>query len=286
MAGAGVLLGHYTNIHPRSLSQLILYIFSPCLIFSLLTTNKVSNDQFIKVVLFSFVLLSIIGGITWLTGYLLKIERSTQSSMTLTAMFPNAGNFGLPVVLFAFGEPSMGFASLFFVTSISITYTIGTVIASMGSMSFTKALANLFKLPLIYAVLLAVLFINTGWNIPLPLERATKLLGDASIPCMLVLLGLQLKAARIKDRILPIGVVSSVRLVLSPLLALILIPFFGLHGVASQAIVLQAGMPSAVMTSMLATEFDSDPSFASAAVFLTTIISPFTLTPLLSLLGA
>ena len=117
----------------------------------------------------------------------------------------NAGNYGLPVVLFAFGQNALGYASLFFVINAGLTYTLGTLIASMSTMSFGKALVNLIKLPLIYAMLLAVLFIYTGWKIPLPLERATKLLGDASIPSMLVLLGLQLKTANILGKIKPVG---------------------------------------------------------------------------------
>jgi len=209
-----------------------------------------------------------------------------STSMILTTMFTNAGNYGLPVVLFAFGETGLGIASLYFVTNICVAFTAGTLIASMGSMDFSKALANLFKLPLVYAVILAILFMNTGWSIPVPLERTTKLLGDATIPCMLILLGLQLKTVRLSDKLLPLGAVSVVRLLLSPLLAVILLPWFGLGGVASQALTLQAGMPTAVITTMLATEYDAEPSFATASVFLTTLISPLTLTPLMALLGA
>jgi predicted permease len=69
-------------------------------------------------------------------------------------------------------------------------------------------------------------------------------------------------------------------------LAILLLPLFGLTGVARQAITIQAGMPAAVLTTALATEFNSDPAFVTAAVFLTTLLSPLTLTPLLSFLGA
>jgi hypothetical protein len=286
IAGTGALLGHFTSVNPRFLSQLILYIFSPCLIFVLLTSNKLSNDQLVKVILFSFIFIFIIGGITWVASRLIKADRTMSTSMILTTMFTNAGNYGLPVVLFAFGETGLGIASLYFVTNICVAFTAGTLIASMGSMDFSKALANLFKLPLVYAVILAILFMNTGWSVPVPLERTTKLLGDATIPSMLILLGLQLKTVRLTDKLLPLGAVSAVRLLLSPLLAVLLLPWFGLSGVAVQALTLQAGMPTAVITTMLATEYDAEPSFATASVFLTTLISPLTLTPLMALLGA
>jgi predicted permease len=36
-------------------------------------------------------------------------------------------------------------------------------------------------------------------------------------------------------------------------------------------------MPAAVVTTVLALEFDLDPSFATSAVFVSTLLSPFTI---------
>ncbi len=285
-AGAGALLGHFSDINPRTISQIIIYLFSPCLIYTLLTTNNVNNLLLIQIFGLTLTIVLVIGGITWLIGRLLKLEPKTLSSMLLATMFTNSGNFGLPVVFFAFGEAALRIGSIFFVTNMVLAYTIGVLIASMGSMSFGRALGNLLKLPLIYAVILAVITVNLGWVIPIPLERTTKMLGDATIPCMLILLGLQLKRVSLKGTVLPVGTASVIRLVASPLLAILLLPIFGFNGLASQAITLQSGMPTAVITTMLSTEFEADPAFSSASVFITTLLSPITLTPLLLFLGA
>lgn len=286
IAGAGMLLARTTNLDPRSLSQVIFYIFSPCLIFTLLTQSKLEGGMIGRVVLYTIFSCLLIGAFTWVIGKLLKLEGPLFSGVLITSMFMNSGNYGLPVVLFAFGQSALSYASIFFVINVGLTYTLGTVIASMSTMSFSKAILNLFRLPMIYAMLLAMVFLYTGWTIPMPIERATKLLGDASIPSMLVLLGLQLKTASFIGRIRPIALASTMRLLASPLLAILFLPLFGLTGPARQAITIEAGMPAAVLTTMLATEFNSEPSFVTAAVFLTTLLSPLTLTPLLSFLGA
>ncbi len=286
IAGAGLILARATNLNPRSLSQVIFYIFSPCLIFTLITQSKLESGMMGRVVLYTVFACLLIGCITWIIGKLLKLEGALFSGVLITSMFMNSGNYGLPVVLFAFGPIALGYASLFFVINVGLTYTLGTVIASMSTMSLPKALLNLFKLPMLYAMLLAILFSYTGWKIPLPIERAIKLLGEASIPSMLVLLGLQLKTASLIGRIKPVTLASSMRLVVSPLLAILLLPLFGLVGPARQAIIIEAGMPAAVLTTMLATEFNSEPSFVTAVVFITTLLSPLTLTPLLAFLGA
>jgi hypothetical protein len=127
---------------------------------------------------------------------------------------------------------------------------------------------------------------RTGWQVPLPLERTTTLLGDASIPAMLVLLGMQLCKAEWAGRQLPIGLASGMRLLVSPILALLLAPFFGISGTARQAATLEAAMPAAVLNTVLATEYNAAPSLVTSIVFVTTILSPLTLTPLLAFLGA
>lgn len=285
IAGAGALLGSFTNLNPRSLSQLVLYIFSPCLIFTLLTQSNLDNTAFLHVASFSLVLVFVLGVITWAAGAALKFDRALISGTMMTTLFANAGNYGLPVVLFAFGPQALPIASLFFVVNMSLAYTAGTVIASLSSADLKKAILNLLKLPLIYAVLLAFLFINTGWTIPVPLARATTLLGDASIPCMLILLGLQLRSGNFRVQWAPIALIVSLRLVVSPILAALILPHFGLIGQTGDTLTLQAGMPTAVITTLLSTEYNANPTFVTSAVFITTIISPLTITPLLNMLG-
>jgi predicted permease len=286
IAGAGYLLSRFLKVNPRPYSQIAFNLFTPFLIFNLLTQNNLGGLDILRPMLFALVLTLLAGAITWIIGKLFKIESRTVTAMLLTTMFMNSGNYGLPVVLFAFGQASLSSASLFFVTSSILIYTLGVVIASKGSAGILKALTNLARIPAIYAIILALLFKYTGWIIPLPLERTAQLLGDAAIPSLIVLLGMQLHTNSGQIKALPMGIASIVRLVICPILAFLLIPLFGITGVARQGIILESAMPAAVMSTLIATEFDIEPSFVTAVVFLTTLLSPLTLTVLLSYLGA
>jgi hypothetical protein len=286
IVGASFLFGRYTRISPRPLSQLVFHLFSPSLLFTLLTQNRLSSGEISRVMLFAVACVALIGALTWAFGASFRMERRVLAGVMLSTMFMNAGNFGMPVVLFAFGEVALSYASLYFVTTAILAYTLGAVIASLGTVSLLKAFANLLKVPSVYALALALLFLATGWKVPLPLERTFKLLGDASIPSMLVLLGLQLQTVVWSKNSLPMTLASGMRLLVSPLVAFLLIPLFGLSGPARQALILQAAMPTAVLTTVLATEFNAEPSFVSATVLVTTLLTPLTLTPLLALLGA
>jgi predicted permease len=133
---------------------------------------------------------------------------------------------------------------------------------------------------------LALALARAGVALPAPLATTVHLLSQACIPLFLVILGLQLRASRALGPRAPLAVAVGMRLVAGPLLALGLAPLFGLEGTPHQAAVLQSAMPSAVICTVLAAEYDAAPGFVTAAVFLTTLLSPLTLTPLLAYLGA
>ncbi len=208
-----------------------------------------------------------------------------MAAVIITAMFMNAGNYGLPLTSFAFGEQALAFASVFFVISALLTNTVGIVIASSGSTGVINAIKGLVKFPAIYALSLGILFLQFGWKLPSGLDRTVTLLSNAAIPCMLVLLGMQLVNIRLTGHVRPLILTSSMRLLVAPALAYGLTRLFGITGPAQQAVVLEAGMPVAVLTTILAIEFDAEPTFVTTAVLVTTLLSPLTLTPLLALLG-
>lgn len=207
-------------------------------------------------------------------------------AVLITSMFMNAGNFGLPLVSFAFGEGALVYAGLFYASMNISLYTVGVLIASLGTSNLKQSLLNLLKLPAIYAVVLAILFLNLGWELPKPIGRTVEILGNAAIPGMLVFMGMQFHNMKWEGRKLPILFVSSIRLVVAPALALAFGSVFQLSHPALQAGVIESGMPSAVLTTVVATEFDVEPSFVTAVVFISTLLSPITLTPLLFYLGA
>jgi predicted permease len=285
-AAVGFALAKWLNINPRPLSQLIFYVFSPVLVFKLITNSKLSNQDILLTLTIAIALIVSIGLLSWLIGKLLRFDRRMLAAVMITAMFMNAGNYGLPLTNFAFGEQALAFASVFFVVNAMLTNTVGIVIASSGSMSVLNAIKGLLKFPAIYALTLGILFLQFSWKLPSGLDRTVNLLSDAAIPCMLVLLGMQLVSIRWNGHIKPLIVTSSMRLLIAPALAFGMTRLFGMTGPAYQAVILEAGMPVAVLTTILATEFDAEPSFVTTAVLITTLLSPLTLTPLLAILGA
>jgi predicted permease len=286
IAGIGYLLGKTIHIDPRSISRVVFYVFSPCLVFTALTSSQLTNGDLLKMAGFTISIVVSMAVITFLIGKLMKLNRSMLAAVILTTMTINAGNYGLSLNSFAFGDEGLAHASIFYATTALCTYTLGVAVASMGTVNLKESLLRLLKVPAIYAVVLALVFISQGWELPLPLERTTTSLGNAAIPAMLILLGLQLQNNHRSKAISALTLGTGMRMIGGVALGFGFAALFGLHGAAYQAGVVEAAMPSAVLSTVLATEFEVEPAFVTSTVFITTLLSPITLTPLIAYLGA
>src|SRR5205823_4001426 len=109
-----------------------------------------------------------------------------RTSFLLAVMFSNSGNYALPVILFAFGKEALAFASVYFVSSAVVVYTVGVFIAAHDGKNLRKALANLFRVPAIYALAAAAIILITRTPVPLVLMRPAGMLSDAAIPIMIL----------------------------------------------------------------------------------------------------
>jgi predicted permease len=130
----------------------------------------------------------------------------------------------------------------------------------------------------------ALLVLRSGAPVPTPVARAVDMLADSALPLMIVILGMQLERAVHPARPALVVVAVLLSLVGTPLMALGFASLLHITGPARQAAVVLASMPVAVTTSILAMKFDSTPDFVMSAIFLSTLLSPLTLTPIIAIL--
>lgn len=285
ISAAGFGLGRAFQIDSRAFGRSLFYFFTPVLVFHLLMTNRLPAVEVLRIGGLAAGVILASGLIALLGGLALRLERTTLVSVLLIAMFANNGNYGLPLIAFAFGPDALAHSGIYFVFASLLTNTLGVLIASLGHLDLREALLGLFKVPTIYAALLAVLVHESGLQLPMPLERTVSLAASATLPVMIFLLGLELRHIRWTNSRRALGLGVSVRLLAGPLLGFAFAALFGLSGSARQAAVMEASMSSAVANVNLAAEYRLDTSLVAATVLVSTLLSPLTLTPLILLLG-
>ena len=280
IALAGYLLAWRMTIDGRSLGRLLFYLATPSLVFRSLYTSEVDLGTMRQLALVAVVVCFLCGIAGWLIGP--DLPKRERMAIVLTSAISNNGNMGIPICYFAFGDTGLALGTLYYVVASFINNTLGAAVASVGAVSIGQALRNSLQVPVLYAAIFGLLFNQLGTEVPTPLFRAVDLMAGATVPGMLALLGIQLHSAPIFKSQGVIWRSVFVRLVIAPCIALALCLWLAVSGVERDVIVLQAAMPTAVMSAVLATEYDTAPHLVATVVFVSTVLSMATLSVVLS----
>lgn len=268
----------------RSLARASLYFFSPALAFVSLANSDVNTHDFFIIIVFAVLMVALLGALSWGVARALKFDRMLTSAFLLSVLFVNAGNYGIPFSQFAFGAEGVARAAIYFTVNSMLANTVAVYIASAGHSDLRASLRAVLKMPLAYAALLGLLFNLMQWSLPAPMLRALEL-AAAALPVMLVNLGLEMARVRRRDYEGRVFLAAGIKLLIAPLVALALAGALGMQGLTRSVSVIEASMPTAVMASLIATEFRARSDFVTGAVLISTLGSAVTLTLLLLFLG-
>jgi len=253
-------------------SNLVTNVGAPALILSTLADVELDPAAFGTMALAALVALVVFLGVSYL---ILKMAGMSQRVFLPAMSFPNCGNLGLPLCLFAFGEKGLGFGIAYFVVWASAQFTVGAAIAA-GTASYKR----LFRMPLLYTVAFALVIMATDTEYPAWFGNTVRLLGGLTIPLMLIALGYSVASLHAKN----FGrgfFVSVMRLGLGFALSAALAQVFGFEGVERGVFILQSAMPVAVFNYLFAQQYDSEPEEVAGTVVISTALSFVTLPVLL-----
>ncbi|TVS00153.1 MAG: AEC family transporter [Rhodospirillales bacterium] len=252
---------------------LITNVGAPCLVFHTLANLTVSPEAFGVMVGAALAVLAV--NVPLAAG-VLALARLPQRTFLPTLVFANTGNVGLPLSLLAFGEAGLGLAiGVFAVHSVAM-FIAGPALAA-GTLSWRA----LLRVPVLYALPPALFFMVTGIAPPGWINATTGLLGDVTIPLMLIALGVSLSRLKVTSAGRSLAL-SLARLGIGFGVGVGVAWLLGLDGMARGVLILQATMPAAVFTYLFAQRYDRSPQEVAGVVVMSTVIG-FALMPLLLL---
>lgn len=282
--GAGFAFGRFTATDMRPLSQFTLVVLSPALIFGYLATAEVSVSLVARASAYVVLYIVAAGLLAALVARLSGL-RDLTGPLLLSTVFTNSGNYGLPVILFAYGREGFLLGVSVLAIHLVLMYPVGIWFATLGQGEWRKGLKASLTTPPVIAGLLAFAVRLVGLPIPEGLLRAIRLVGDAGVPVILLLLGMQVARTKVEGSLRPIAVASALRLVAGPVLAVALTYPLGLTGLAAKVLVLQHAMPTAAIMVLLALEYGARPDLVASVTVVTTAISAATVTAVLYFLA-
>lgn len=277
----GYFVGPRLGLDSKTLSRTAYFILLPCFAFNVLSQMTVELSAAGQMILYTTLTHLFAAGIAFMIAKLLKCSKEMTAAFVIIATFGNVGNFGLSLIDFKLGQAAQVPATIYFVTILQISFVICVGISSWTKGTRLSAVLSVFKTPALIAMVPALFFYGTHMEPPLFLSRTTGLLGRAMVPVMLLTLGVQLYEIKKINFSTHLTLAICLRLIAAPAIALGLTGFFSLSDMEIRSGILQAGMPVAVLGSIIAIEYDIVPEFVITAVLFSTLLSLFTLTILL-----
>jgi len=182
-------------------------------------------------------------------------------------VFPNIGNMGLPICLHAFGERGLALAMIYFtITSIG-QFTFGPAIAR-GKLT----LGAVLRAPFLHAAVAAVTCSQAGVTLPDWMLKTLNLLGESTIPLMLLGLGFALAefGANAWRRQ---GLFALARIGMGFVGGLLVAALFGFTGAERGVLIIESAMPVAVFNYFFAREYGAHAEEVAGIVLISTLLS-------------
>jgi predicted permease len=263
----------------RTFVKLQIYLLGPAMVFIRMLEAEFTSDLVLTTAAFSLMLMVGLYLVSRIYSAIARFSRSTRCATTNLLMLINTGNYGFPLIDLEFpGSVVASTSQLLIVLGQNlVSSTVSIYQASAGHASKKQALMSIVKMPVLYAMVLALIVRLTALPLPTVIMVPLEYVNDAFIGLALIALGVQLADVKLSQGLGRVMITSAVKIISAPLLAFGIVLILGLHGLLAQALIIGISTPTALTAAMLAFEFDNEPGYTSQVVVVTTVLCTFTL---------
>ncbi|ADG13503.1 Auxin Efflux Carrier [Methanocaldococcus infernus ME] len=261
-----------------TLNNIVIYLTMPSTIFLTILKHAKQAEllNFLKLPVALFLTNLLIALIVYYLGKLLKLDKKLLGSLILVSMLGNTGFLGYPVVLEMFGDEGLLRAIFCDMGGVFATMLLGTYVGISFGENKGSVIKELLKFPPLITMAFSVLLVYFGFNLsylPEFILKFLKYLSSATVPLIMMSLGLSLSPSALKFGVKYGLVASFFRFIFSPMLALALSFLFNIQGLERNVLLVESSMPSAMMCLVLGTLYKLDVKAIASSIFITTTLS-------------
>jgi predicted permease len=275
----GYIIGKVTKLDISPVVDITLFVAVPTLIIVSLLGEKIVLVEAAKIWASALI---ITFGCLVVALLVFKALRQKHSGLYVSIAIMNSVNIPFPVMYLAYGARGLMAASLFYIPTLFLVYTMGIFI--MAGRHWKENIKEVFKVPVVYAFVIGMLVNLLGVKVPGLIVNMLDLIALMAVPLMLLVLGYNL--SRVKVASLPTTLLASfLRVGVGLGFGFLSVAVLGITGISRSVVILDSAMPSAAATTILATRYKSEEGLVSTVVFITTLASLVVIPYLLHILG-
>ncbi|MHC2186540.1 AEC family transporter [Rathayibacter agropyri] len=272
------------------LSRIAFFVTTPALLFTVLSRADVS------VLFSSFLLVSLLTVVVAAALYVLASRLFFRRPLPETVIgaaassYVNSNNIGLPVAIYVLGDPQW-VAPTLLLQLVLLAPTILTLldVSTSGRASVSAILTQPLRNPMIIASALGLAVAITGVDVPRPVLEPFSIIGNASVPLVLMAFGMSLRGQRPLEAgpaRIEIIVASVLKSLVMPAVALLFGRFvFHLDSEHLFVVTVTAALPTAQNIFTFASRYDRGTAVARDTALITTVAAVPVLITVSLLLG-
>jgi malate permease and related proteins len=262
-----------------TLNRIQVYVVMPAFLVNFLATAKQPLSVIWPVLGMGFLLFGMLIPIGWVVAVLFRQRSSLGPMMGLGSGYANVGFFGIPVAQLAFGSSSVIYMSVMTAAVTILICTVGVALLAPSGASKLGKLRSAFSTPLMPSVALGLALRGLDVELPVVLTQPMVLLGSIFTPLALYTLGAQVAASKVaRFEVVPQALMLALRFLIAPALAWSLCHALDFPRDITNVLVVAAATPVGVLLTIFAVEYKTESEFISAAVVLSTALSPLFVT--------
>lgn len=257
----------------RMVTSLVTTVTTPCLIVATLGKTTLNMAALMEV---AGLALTVLFSTLALAAVIIRFSGHDYRVFLPSLTFSNAGNMGIPLCMLAFGETGLALALAWMMLYAVMHFSLGLAIVSGQGLSL-----KLFRQPILISVCLAVAMVAFDLSLPEWLYKTVNMIGNVTIPLMLITLGVSLSQLRVRH--LGNGALfAALRLLIGFLVGWTLVTLLDLQGPVRGVVLIESSMPVAVFNYLLAKAYNRGAEEVAAMVVISTLLAflllPFLLT--------
>ncbi len=288
MIGLGYFLKRIDFLSEKDIdpfNKIVMYILMPCMIFHALFTADLSYLSKLGILPFIILASSMVTGIvSYFILRQFKLDDITLWSVLVTVMIANTAFMGYPATLGIFGQDGFLRAIFCDIATLCIFLILSFILILKFGGTVKTAVRKITFFPPLWAVILGLSF--NFLNIPIGpvIDNTINYLGQGAIPLIMIALGLSIDFSAIKRSKNMIAFTSVMKLLFFPCIAFLVATQLGLVDLQYKISIVEAAMPSGMMSLLLAITYKLDYELTSDCILINTVISLITLPAIIMIL--
>lgn len=266
------------------LNKVVMYILLPCMMFNALYTADISSISKLGVLPFVILISSLVTGIV---SYIIlkKLNFSDRKlwSVLVTVMIANTAFMGYPVNIGIYGNDGFLRAIFCDMATMCTFLLLSFVLAVKFGGTVKTAVRKIALFPPLWAIIFGLSF--NLLNIPIGpvLDHSINYLGQGAIPLIMLSLGLSINLEGLSRNKSMVIFTSIMKLAFFPLVAAIIVTYFGFVDLQYKVTIIEAAMPSGMLSLLLSITYKLDYELTSDCILINTVISLVSLPVILML---